>query len=222
MMKDLVIIGAGGFGREVAELVCRINQNRPTWNLLGFLDENKAIGSAVGKYSVLGNLEWLDNHINVFVACAVGTGHLRKNIMEKLSKKTLRIATLIDPSVIITGRCLMGEGSIICAGSILTTDIKLGKYVIINLSCTVGHDTILHDFCTVHPGVNISGQVEIDECVDFGTGTKVIQGKHICKNVTFGAGSVIVTDIEEPGTYVGVPAKKQQRRVDDENIDTSE
>lgn len=209
-MKDLVIIGAGGLGREVAALVERINQRMPTWNILGFLDESKPIGEQVDGYPVLGNLKWLNDNPTVFTVCGVGTGNTRRKIVERINERSSNVATLIDPSVLITGNCSIGEGSIICAGSILTTNIKIGKHVIINLSCTIGHDTILHDFCTAHPGVNISGKVTADECVDFGTGTKVIQGKHICENVILGAGSVVVKDIEEPGTYVGVPATKRQ------------
>ena len=88
----------------------------------------------------------------------------------------------------------------------------MGKHVIINLSCTLGHDCIVNDYCTINPGVNISGKVVLKECVDVGTGTKIIQGKNVCKNVTLGAGSVVVKDIKEPGIYVGVPAKKNQKK----------
>lgn len=101
----------------------------------------------------------------------------------------------------------IGEGSIICAGTILTVDISIGNHVIINLDCTLGHDDIIHDFVTIYPSVNISGNIVVGECVELGTGMQIIQGKNIGKESIIGAGAVVVRYIPDRCTAVGSPAK---------------
>ena len=209
-LRDLYIIGAGGFGREVAWLVERINEVNSTWNIKGFIDDNQSLhGTYEDDYLVVGGCDYLlDMSEDVWVVCAVGSARVRKIIIEKLSgNSNIKFATLIDPSVICSKRVSIGEGTIICAGTILTVDIAIGKHVIINLDCTLGHDDIIGDYVTIYPSVNVSGMVKVGCCTELGTGMKVIQGKKISANCIVGAGAVVVRDIEEEGTYVGVPAK---------------
>lgn len=208
-MKDLVIIGAGDFGREVMWVAERINEVTPIWNILGFIDDDKE-GLKIDGYPVLGGVDWLCkyNH-EIYATCAIASGSIKDKIWLSLSEKlNVHPATLIDPAAIIGKDADIGEGSIICAGSVLTISTKLGKHCIVNLNCTLGHDTILRDYCTIHPGTNISGKVIVGERTIVGTGTKVIQGKTIAADVILGAGAVVIKDIEESGTYVGSPAKK--------------
>lgn len=208
-MKDLYIIGAGGFGREVAWLIERINSVNPTWNLRGYIDDNTDIwGTNEADYKVLGGCDYLKSLGEVYAVCAIGNARVRKNVVAKLSGSRVRFATVIDPSVIISGRVKIGEGVIICAGTIVTVDIQIGNHVIINLDCTLGHDDVINDFVTVYPSVNISGMVEVGECSELGTGTQIIQGKRIVANTIVGAGTVVVKDCVESGVYVGIPAKK--------------
>ena len=208
-MKDLYIIGAGGFGREVAWLVERINNVTPTWNIKGFIDDNEKLhGTKEGKYIVLGGCDYLQEVESAYAVCAVGSAKVRKIIIEKLKKSSVKFATVIDPSVLISDSVEIGEGTIICAGTIITVDIKIGNHVIINLDCTLGHDDVIEDYVTIYPSVNVSGNVTIGECTELGTGMQVIQGKEITAETVIGAGSVVVKDIEEKGTWVGSPAKK--------------
>ncbi len=210
ILKDLYIIGAGGFGREVAWLVERINEIEPTWNLKGFIDDNIAIhGSLQDDYSVIGGCDYLMNITQeVWVVCAVGSAKIRKKIIEKLKNyANVKFATLIDPSVMRSERADIGEGSIICAGTIITVDISIGSHVIINLDCTIGHDDIIHDFVTIYPSVNVSGNVVVGECAELGTGMQIIQGKSIGRESIIGAGAVVIRDIPEKCTAVGSPAK---------------
>ncbi|XCP84015.1 acetyltransferase [Roseburia hominis] len=208
--KDLYIIGAGGFGREVAWLVERINEIRPTWKLKGFIDDNSSLwGAYEGEYPIIGGCEQLLSEAeskDIFAVCAVGSARVRKVIIEKLAGK-VQFATVIDPSVIISKRVEIGAGCIICAGTIITVDIKIGNHVIINLDCTLGHDDIIHDFVTIYPSVNVSGNVEIGECSEIGTGMQVIQGKKIGTGSIVGAGAVVVKDIPDRCVAVGSPAK---------------
>ena len=209
IVKDLIIVGAGDFGREVAWLAERINQSQPTWNILGFVDD--AIDSPeIDGYRVLGNIKWLLQYDRpAYVVCAIGNGKTRELICNKLENSPcLKFATLVDPTVICGKGSRIGAGSICCAGTILTVNVQLGDGCIVNLNSTIGHDSVLGNYSTLHPGVSVSGKVVIGRRSLLGTGTKVIQGLKIEPDTTIGAGAVVIHDIKESGTYVGIPARK--------------
>lgn len=211
MSNDLYIIGAGGFGREVAWLIRRVNKHKPTWNLVGFIDDDPdKIGTIEDGYPVVGGVEYLERlDKDFYVVCAVGNSRVRQKIIEKVNRiQRVQFATLIDPAAIISDRVSIGKGTIICAGTVVTVDTEIGDHVIINLQCTVGHDAVIYDFATLYPSVNVSGMVQIDKCVELGTGMQIIQGKTIAADIIVGAGAVVVNDLVEKGTYAGVPAKK--------------
>lgn len=206
-MKDLYIIGAGGFGRETAWLVERINKDNLTWNLKGFIDDDPALwGNTEDGYPVLGGCDYLVQQPEAYCVCAVGASRTRKKIIGKIEEKVL-FATLIDPSVLMSDRMSIGEGTIICAGNILTVDIEIGKHNIINLDCTVGHDAVLEDFVTLYPSVNVSGNVTLEECAEIGTGAQIIQGKRIGSEIIVGAGAVVIKNLPGGCTAVGSPAR---------------
>lgn len=209
-MKNLIIIGASGFGREVAWLVERINQKNPTWNLLGFIDDNDDIqGNIINGYKVLDKTESIANYGDTYFVCAVGASKTREKIIDKIKaiKSDIKFATLIDPSVELSELVKIGEGSIICAHTILTVNIEIGSHVIINLDCTIGHDAVLKDYVTLYPSVNVSGATVIGHCSELGTGMQIIQGKTVGDYSIVGAGAVVVKDIPDNCTAVGSPAK---------------
>ncbi len=212
-MKDLIIIGAGDFGREIANVVERINTTKPEpiWHLLGFVDDNIALqGSLVDGYPVLGAMGFLNNYPNrVYAICSLGVSRTRQNVINKITNPLIEYATLIDPDARVYKDAEIGVGSIVCGGSILAINTKVGNHVIINLNCTLGHDDVIKDFCVVNPGVNVSGKVTVGPCSDLGTGAKVIQGLTVGAEVTIGAGGVVIRDAIEPGVYVGVPVKRK-------------
>ncbi len=210
-MKKLVIVGAGDFGREVSWVAERINAQTPVWELLGFVDDGAAVqGRTVDGYPVLGPVSWLEAVTDeLYVVCSIGTGRVRKQVMERvLANPHLRPAALIDPAAIVGRNAQVGPGCVVCAGTVLAISSRLEAHTIVNLNCTVGHDTVLEPYCTVHPGSNLSGRVHVGACTDIGTGTKIIQGLAVCPGCTLGAGTVVVRDITEPGTYAGVPARR--------------
>lgn len=209
-MKELYIVGAGGFGREVAWLVERINECNREWDLKGFIDDNKEIhGKMEGKYRIIAGTDYLLNiDRDIWVVCAVGSASTRKKIVKRIeSNRNIHFATLVDPDVLISNKVEIGEGSIICSGCIITVDIHIGNHVIVNLDCTIGHDARLCNYVTVYPSVNISGFVTIEDEAEIGTGTQIIQGKTIAKEAIIGAGSVVIKDIPAKCTAVGSPAK---------------
>lgn len=206
-MKNIVIIGAGGFAREVAWLIEEINENKKEWNLLGFIDDNQEnIMEKLNGYTVLGTTDFLNKMPeDVYSVIAIGNGKIREKIANKLENR--KFATLIHPNVKVSKTNKIGEGSIICSGNILTVNIEIGNHVIINLDCTVGHDSIIEDYTTILPSVNLSGNTITKKYTIIGTGTKVIQGIMIGKNVILGAGAVVIKNIEDNTTAVGNPAK---------------
>ena len=211
-MKDIVIIGAGDLGREIAWLIRDINIAQGSiWNILGFVDDNENLmGQSIDSYDILGTTEWLSGR-SINAVCGIGKVETRKIVIEKLvNNKGLIYPKLIHPSVIIADDVNIGEGSIICAGNIISVNVQFGKHVYINLACTFGHDITIESYSIVAPGVNMSGHVNIGECSDIGTGSAIIQGVSITSKVIVGAGAVVIKDITEPGTYIGIPATRKK------------
>lgn len=209
-MKKIVIFGAGGFGREIQWLIESINEEKPTWELIGYIDDGLSVGTMRDGYRVLGGMEYLKTcQETLSVACAIGNAKVRKKLAETITANDhLEFPNLIAPGVLMSKRVEMGRGNLICAANVLTTDIQIGDFNILNLDCTIGHDVNLASYITVYPSANISGCVSVSSCCEIGTGTQIIQGIRIAGNVIIGAGSVVVKDLPEPGVYVGVPAKK--------------
>lgn len=209
-MKDLIIVGASGFGREVAWLTERINEKSKTFNILGFVDDNpEMLGKDINGYTVLGNCEIIREYSDAYLVCAVGSSKIRKKIIEKIKNinSNAKFATLIDPSVIKSDLVTIGEGSIICASTIITVNVNIGSFVTINLDCTIGHESVIEDFVTMYPSVNVSGLTHIGQCTELGTGMQIIQNTKIGSNSIVGAGAVVVSDIPSSCLAVGCPAK---------------
>lgn len=208
-MKDIVIIGAGGFGREVQWLIERINQKNKIWNLIGFIDDGLDCGTNINGIPVIGNVDCLINYNkHISAACTIGSSKTRKKVIEQLKvNKNIYFPNLIDPSVIMSNSIKFGSGVIICAGTILTVNIELGDFIIINLDCTIGHDVRLNSYVTLYPSVNVSGNVSIGEITEIGTGTQIIQGKNILNETIVGAGAIVTKDIPAMCTAIGSPAK---------------
>ncbi len=209
-MKSLVIVGASGFGREVAWLVERINKNEATWKILGFIDDDDSIqGRSINGYPVLGKTNDVIKYSDAFFVCAVGASRIREAIIQRLKNNNpdIKFGTVIDPSVEMSDLVKIGEGCIICAHTIITVNISIGDHVIINLDCTIGHDAVISDYVTMYPSVNVSGITNIGHAAELGTGMQIIQGKSIGEYSIVGAGAVVVKDIPSKCTAVGSPAK---------------
>jgi len=209
-LKNIAVFGAGGFGLEVAMLIEQINNVSNEWNLIGFFDDRVEVGTFVNGYPVLGGVRELCNwKEKLYLSLALGVPKTKKAVFEKIKNENVTYPTLIHPNV-ISGKpeyVKLGEGCIICAGNIITTNIEIGKHVILNLACTVGHETKIGDFSSFMPTCNISGEVAIGESTFWGTGAKIINRTKIGSNVIVGAGAVITTDIPDNVLAVGVPAK---------------
>jgi len=206
-MKDLVIIGASGFAKEVMWLAEDYNRTHHCWNILGFI--NNEPSEEVMGYPVVGDDDWLINrNTETDVLLGIGNVIVKKKLYEKYKENPyLTFPTIISNNAIVSDHVKFGIGCIVCAGTIITVDVTIGNFVTLNLGCTVGHDVVMDDFIQVNPCTNISGNVHISDCCDIGTGVQIIQGKTLGYNCTIGAGAVVVKDIEENCTAVGIPAK---------------
>lgn len=208
LMKDLIIIGAGGVGREASLIVEQLNYLNKTWNLIGFVDDDiERIGEVINGYSVIGGIDILKSYNDdCYVVIAIANYKVKKYIVNKLNNR-FPFATIIHPNVGIHGLMTVGEGSIIYEGTIITTNVKIGKHVIISPKCGIGHDSIIKDYASLLWNVNISGGDIIGEGVLIGSGATVIQNKTIGKGSIIGAGSVVISYIPNGSTVVGVPGK---------------
>jgi sugar O-acyltransferase (sialic acid O-acetyltransferase NeuD family) len=208
--KKIAVFGAGGFGLEVAMLIEQINEAKHEWELIGFFDDGIEEGKIINGYPVLGGIDKLNQwDFELGLILATGVPKTKRSVSEKITNGKIFYPILKHPTV-ITGHndyVTIGEGSIICAGTIITTNISIGRHVILNLACTVGHETEIGDFCSFMPTCNISGEVKIGEATFWGTGAKVINRKTIGNNAIIGAGAVVTTDIPDNVTAVGIPAK---------------
>jgi sugar O-acyltransferase (sialic acid O-acetyltransferase NeuD family) len=208
-MKDIVIIGAGGFGREVKTIIDTLNKDHKVYNFLGYYDDGIEKGKIINGFPVLGTLEELNNSkTNLSVVLGIGDPIVKSKIVASLNTNFLNFPSIIHPSVLISDdEVTIGHGCVICAGTIITCNIKIGNFVTLNLMCTLGHDTTINDFSSFMPSVNISGEVLIDEKVYIGTGAKIINQLTIGKNTIVGAGAVVSRSLPENCTAVGIPAK---------------
>jgi sugar O-acyltransferase (sialic acid O-acetyltransferase NeuD family) len=193
------IIGAGGFGREVYWSLNPIERNDTV-----FFVDDEYWDDSDEKILPLSLFE--SNKYEVIVA--VADSKHRQRLVEQLPKKT-KFFTHIHPSAqILADDVIIGEGSIICSGAILTTNIILGKHSQLNLQTTIGHDCVIGDYFTTAPGAKISGNCDIGKRVYFGTNSSVREKIKICDDVVIGLNGGVVKNIYESGIYVGVPVTK--------------
>lgn len=208
-MEKLVLVGAGGFGREVLFQILNSSIEANKYDILGFVDDtSELLGKNINDYPVIGNIDWLVNYKDKICAVVcIGNSQARKTVVKKISTNiNVDFPSIIASDVKMSEYVNLGKGCVICLSNILTTNITIGDFVIINLDCTVGHDAIIDDFVTIYPSVNVSGNVHIESCAEVGTGSNIIQSKRIGENTIIGAGSVVVKDIISNCTAVGAPA----------------
>ena len=205
--KKILISGTGGFSKEV---LCIIIDLGLIERFAGFIEPDSIIKSGEIPLKILSypvfpySFVKSEEHI---VSLAIGDSQIREKILSQLPSN-LEYISLIHPSVIVSKWVEIGRGAIVCAGSILTCDIKIGDFVQINLNTTIGHDCKIGDFFTTAPNVNISGNCFLGNHIYCGTSSSVKQGISICDNVVIGMGAVVTKNIYESGIYVGIPASK--------------
>jgi len=205
--KKLLIIGASGHGKVVADIAIKINK----WQSIAFLDDDEFIKTSMG-------LEVTGKTADAFIYkdeadffVAIGSNATREKIQEKLTNEGLNVVSLIHPSVVIGTDVEIGIGSVVMAGVVVNSSTRIGKGCIINTSSSLDHDNVIEDYVHISPGVRTAGSVEIGKRTWLGIGSVVSNSVIICSSCKVGAGAVVVKDITEPGTYVGVPVRRVDR-----------
>jgi sugar O-acyltransferase (sialic acid O-acetyltransferase NeuD family) len=211
---QLVLVGSGGFGRETAEVVRAMNEvhpGRPRWNLLGFLDDDPELwGTPVSGTTVLGGLDALselpDAHV---VLCTGSPGNFRskKRIAERLGLPSERYATLVHPAAVVPESCRLGEGTVVLAGTVATTDVEVGAHVGVMPQSVLTHDCRLDDFVTVGAAVCLAGAVEVREGAYLGAGCQIRGTLAIGSWSLVGMGAVVLADVPPGEVWAGVPAR---------------
>ncbi|EOT2902271.1 transferase [Clostridium perfringens] len=208
-MKNLIIIGAGGVGRETAWIVEQINMKKKTYNILGFIDDNRNLWNTyINGYKILGGIDYLlKNEVDYEVVIAIANYKVKKDIVSKLKDKGVKYATLVHPSLNLHTSVNIGEGTIIYEGVIISPNVIIGNQVIISPKSGIGHDSIIKDFVSILWNVSISGNDLIEEGVLLGSSSTVIQGKKVGMASIIGAGAVVISDVEKYTINIGVPSR---------------
>jgi len=196
----LTIIGASGHGKVVANIA-----EKNGYDEIEFLDDNTNIRNC-GKWPVTGRTDLLKEIENdIFIA--IGNAKIRRILMERHKDKNY--PTLIHPNAVIASDVSIGNGTVIMAGAVINPGTELGSGVIINTCSSVDHDCVIGDFVHISVGAHLSGTITVGSETWIGVGVSIVNNIDICCGCTIGAGAVVIRNIEEPGTYIGVPAKKK-------------
>ncbi len=206
-MKKIIIVGAGGFGRELLQWIKDINKVNPTWEILGFIDDNlNALDGVEVDYKVIGTIkDWEPKEDEEF-ALALGSPALKRKIVALLKGKGAKFATVIHPQAILTDFAKYGEGFIMFPGAKLSVNSEVGDFVTL-LATFIGHDTYVGDYSVISGGCNIVRNVKIGEDVFLAAGVAIAQDLTIGDGAYLGLGSVVLKDVA-PGVKVfGNPAR---------------
>ncbi len=213
MADPLVVVGAGGFGREVLDVLDAINADAssPAWDVVGVLDDAPAAANLERLHhrgvAFLGGVDdFLSGSAVSRYVVGIGAPRTRRLIAEKFESAGYEAATLVHPAASMGFHVVIGSGSVLCAGVRLTTNIRLGRHVHLNLNSTVGHDSRLGDYTSVNPLASISGDCVLGDEVLVGVAGVVLNGLTVGNGATVGGSACVVRDVP-PGVIVkGVPA----------------
>lgn len=210
-MKDLLIYGAGGFGREIACLIGKLNEKDPKWNLLGFIDDGLLVGSQNRFGKVLGDISFLNRYENpVDVVIAIANPMLRKLIHGKVTNPNIEWPNIIAPDVLFFDNepISIGKGNVLFYSCRVSIDVQIGNFNLCNSLVSFGHDVVIGNYNVMMPNTRISGDSKIGSGNFFGVNSLVLQGKKIGDNTRIGTNSVVMRDTKDGFLYFGNPAKK--------------
>ena len=219
-MYQLIIIGASGHGKVVADIARLCGYKK-----IDFLDDNQSLKNC-GTYKVIGLVKDLKKYINDMTCffVAIGDNKIRKLIQNEIEALGGKIGTLIHPDAVIANDVEIGRGSVLMAGTVINSGAIIGNGCVINTASSVDHDCKVGEFVHIAVGAHLSGSVKIQEITWVGAGATISNNVSICGNCMIGAGAVVVEDITTVGVYIGVPAKisknlfVKESNINDENF----
>lgn len=206
MNRAVVIVGASGHGKVVADIVLKNKDN-----IVGFLDDNTELSDKFIGFSVLGTIDQYQKYPDAYFVIAIGNASIREKLVKKLEK--VKWYTAIHPTAVISDIDVeIGEGSVIMANVVINSGAKIGKHCIVNTSAIIEHDNKIADYVHVSVGAKLAGTVSVGKSTWIGIGASVSNNLNICEDCMIGAGAVVVRDILQPGTYIGVPAQRRKSK----------
>lgn len=212
-MSDIAIYGAGGFGREIACLIRLINKSfeESKWNFIGFFDDGLKEGDSNEYGKVLGGIDTLNQWgESLSIVIAIGSPDSVKKIVSNIKNKNITFPNIIAPNVTILDRTnvRIGKGNIICSDCLISCNVELGDFNLLNCFITVGHDTSIGNYNVIMPSCNISGGVGIGECNFMGLKSAILQYLSIGNSTRIGAGAIVMRNTKDGYLYIGIPAEK--------------
>lgn len=208
-MENVVIVGAGGFGREVLYTIGEINKTHPAYHVKGFIDDN--LGALEGfhlGYRVLGRISgWIPREGDRYVV-AIADPKTKEKVIPALKEKGARFETVVAPTASIADGAVLGEGAVVFGYTGISVNVKAGNFVFFNAMGGIGHDAVIGDYCTFGPKVCISGHTKIGRCVNFGAMSSTYPGITIGDYATVGMNSAAIRRVKSNTTVFGVPAKE--------------
>lgn len=209
--RCVVVVGAGGMGREAGAWVADAHDAGTLGPLIGFVDDDATRhGGRIDGLPVLGGTNWLKGRDDIAAVVAVGQPTIRQELMERLELWGVALTSLLHPSSLVGPGTSLGVGSILCPGTVLTRDIRLGRGVIVNYGAALGHDAQIGEFSFIAPGVHVAGNVTVGARCWIGVGSSIVQGVTMGADVVIGAGAVVVSDLPNGVTALGVPARPRE------------
>lgn len=207
MIKQLIIVGASGHGKVVADIAMKMNR----WERIVFLDDDISIKKLIGLDVVGTTIEAIKYKDKADFFVAIGNNEIRKKIQENFIAQGLNIVTLVHPNVVIGTEIEIGIGTVIMAGVVINSSTQIGNGCIINTCSSVDHDNEIKDYVHLSPGVRTAGNVKINHTTWLGIGSVVSNNIYICEECKIGAGALVIKNIIKPGTYIGVPAVEVEK-----------
>jgi sugar O-acyltransferase (sialic acid O-acetyltransferase NeuD family) len=202
----VAIIGAGGLARQILDAVDACQDAGQDIEAVGFIDEDAGLwGAVINERPVLGNLDWFEGK-DVQAIIGIGSPDVRRRVAIRAAEKGVRFCTLMHPTAVLSRYATVGAGVAILAGAVIESHVRLGQHVIVNKLCSIGHDTVVEDYCTLAPGALIAGNVHLGQGCDIGIGAATVQGVSLGEGVVIGGQAMVVRDVPADSTAVGVPA----------------
>lgn len=207
-MKDLIIVGASGFGRETAQYIEDINRVSPKWNVLGFIDDNLMALNGIGHgYEVIDTIRGHQPRVDIAYVCALALPRVKEAIVELLEERGAEFVTIQHPTARVSRYAKVGRGCIITPQSNINTEAVVGDFVAV-LASGIGHDASVGSFSTLSGHVCVNGHVQIGRGVYVGCGALIAPSKRVGDGATVGIGSVVISNVKPGVTVFGNPAKK--------------